>query len=152
MLPEYRCNRCRAHFKDSTILETHQRADEPCARREAPPDDGISKSRQVLLRRRQGKGKSEESRWVEIYQILFPDDDVIPSPCRSKTHCPKRFLALIGLNTTTTGRRLRNWLTPLCCMSTVNLCSENSPRLCGGTWSLSWTSSFKELSRTELRT
>ncbi|PNP79090.1 hypothetical protein FNYG_07528 [Fusarium nygamai] len=86
MLPKFRCNRCRQDQKSAFSLNEHQRADTICQRQsEEPEEDGINEEQERLLRARKRKnGKApqvaEEEKWVEMYKILFPDDDPIPSP------------------------------------------------------------------------
>lgn len=89
MLPKFRCNRCRQDFKSAFNLNEHQRADTICQRQsEEPEEEGIDEEQERLLRvrkRKNGKASqvAEEEKWVEMYKILFPHDDPIPSPCKS---------------------------------------------------------------------
>ncbi|KAF4444460.1 hypothetical protein FACUT_671 [Fusarium acutatum] len=86
MLPKFRCNRCRQDLKSAFSLNEHQRADTICQRQsEEPEEEGIDEEQERLLRVRKRKnGKApqvaEEEKWVEMYKILFPHDDPIPSP------------------------------------------------------------------------
>ncbi|KAG5749575.1 hypothetical protein H9Q70_007781 [Fusarium xylarioides] len=86
MLPKFRCNRCRQDLKSAFNLNEHQRADTVCQRQsEEPEEEGIDEEQERLLRVRKRKnGKApqvaEEEKWVEMYKILFPHDDPIPSP------------------------------------------------------------------------
>ncbi|KAF5538217.1 hypothetical protein FMEXI_9513 [Fusarium mexicanum] len=86
MLPKFRCNRCRQDLKSAFNLNEHQRADTICQRQsEEPEEEGIDEEQERLLRIRKRKnGKApqvaEEEKWVEMYKILFPHDDPIPSP------------------------------------------------------------------------
>ncbi|KAF4501695.1 hypothetical protein FAGAP_2101 [Fusarium agapanthi] len=86
MLPKFRCNRCRQDLKSAFNLNEHQRADTICQRQsEEPEEEGIDEEQERLLRVRKRKnGKApqvaEEEKWVEMYKILFPHDDPIPSP------------------------------------------------------------------------
>lgn len=88
MLPKFRCNRCRQDFKSAFNLNEHQRADNICQRQnEDFAEEGINEEQERLLRIRKRKnGKSrqvaEEEKWVDMYKILFPDDDPIPTPCK----------------------------------------------------------------------
>lgn len=99
MFPKFRCNRCRQDLKSSARLNEHQRADIICQRQsEEPEEEGIDEEKEKLLRARKRKnGKSrqmgEEGKWVEIYKILFPHDDPVPSPCKLMT----RRIQAIGL-------------------------------------------------------
>ncbi|KAG5661143.1 hypothetical protein KAF25_002786 [Fusarium avenaceum] len=86
MFPKFRCNRCRQDLKSSARLNEHQRADIICQRRgEETEEEGIDEEKEKLLRarkRKNGKARQmgEEEKWVEIYKILFPQDDPVPSP------------------------------------------------------------------------
>ncbi|EXK93781.1 hypothetical protein FOQG_04985 [Fusarium oxysporum f. sp. raphani 54005] len=86
MLPKFRCNRCRQDLKSAFNLNEHQRADTICQRQsEEPEEEGIDEEQERLLRvrkRKNGKASqvAEEEKWVEMYKILFPHDDPIPSP------------------------------------------------------------------------
>ncbi|KAM0199897.1 hypothetical protein ACHAPI_002995 [Fusarium lateritium] len=86
MLPKFRCNRCRQDLKSSARLNEHQRADIICQRQsEEAEEEGIDEETEKLLRarkRKNGKARQvgEEEKWVEIYKILFPHDDPVPSP------------------------------------------------------------------------
>ncbi|KAJ4261524.1 hypothetical protein NW762_006951 [Fusarium torreyae] len=86
MLPKFRCNRCRQDLKSAFNLNEHQRSDVICQRQnQEPEDEGIDEEQERLLRARKRKNgkarqKGEEDKWVEMYKIIFPHDDPIPSP------------------------------------------------------------------------
>ncbi|KAL9575609.1 hypothetical protein ACKAV7_000407 [Fusarium commune] len=92
MLPKFRCNRCRQDFKSAFNLNEHQRADNICQRQnEDLAEEGINEEQERLLRIRKRKnGKSrqvaEEEKWVDMYKILFPDDDPVPTPYTELCH------------------------------------------------------------------
>jgi hypothetical protein len=44
---------------------------------------GLTNQQKKLLKPRDRKNKSEEARWKAIYKICFPNDEFIPSPCKS---------------------------------------------------------------------
>ena len=44
--------------------------------------EGLSNEQKRLLKPRD-RNKSEEERWKTIYKICFPNDEFIPSPCKS---------------------------------------------------------------------
>ncbi|KAF4994593.1 hypothetical protein FGRMN_5708 [Fusarium graminum] len=79
-------HRVKQDLKSFTYLNDHQRADIICQRQsEEPEEEGINEEQEKLLRarkRKNGKARqtSEEERWAEMYKILFPHDDPIPSP------------------------------------------------------------------------
>ncbi|KAF5596305.1 hypothetical protein FPANT_4393 [Fusarium pseudoanthophilum] len=76
----------RYDLKSAFNLNEHQRADTICERQsEGPEEEGINEEQERLLRvrkRKNGKARqvTEEEKWVEMYRILFPDDDPVPSP------------------------------------------------------------------------
>jgi len=62
------------------------RADERCEKQDAPPETDtiyISKSQELELRKRK-RETSEEEKWFNIFNILFPGIpvDQRPSPCK----------------------------------------------------------------------
>ncbi|KAF4465114.1 hypothetical protein FALBO_8044 [Fusarium albosuccineum] len=63
-------------------LLNHQRALEPCGLKIEEPQDGINEDQvQALRSRKRPRGNiSEEEKWAEMYKIIFPDDDRVPSP------------------------------------------------------------------------
>ncbi|KAF5665501.1 hypothetical protein FHETE_6613 [Fusarium heterosporum] len=79
-------HRVKQDLKSHTSLNEHQRADIICQRQsEGPEEEGVDEQQEKLLRarkRKNGKARqtSEEERWAEMYRILFPHDDTIPSP------------------------------------------------------------------------
>ncbi|KAH7129937.1 hypothetical protein B0J13DRAFT_678977 [Dactylonectria estremocensis] len=81
-LPKFKCGRCCEEFKTSTQLLSHQQAVEPCKLKIEPPMDGINDEQfQALRSRKRPRGSiSEEEKWVEMYKVIFPDEDMIPSP------------------------------------------------------------------------
>ncbi|RKL29643.1 hypothetical protein BFJ72_g11843 [Fusarium proliferatum] len=92
ILPKFRCNRCRQDFKSASNLNEHQRADNICQRQnEDLAEEGINEEQERLLRIRKRKnGKSrqvtENEKWVDMYKILFPDDNPVPTPYPELCH------------------------------------------------------------------
>ncbi|KAK3380985.1 hypothetical protein B0H63DRAFT_474711 [Podospora didyma] len=84
LLPRYVCNRCGVDFKDAPQLSAHQRVDPPCAVQTRDIlVEGISEMQERQLKSRKRRGATattEPDRWKEMYRIIFPDDDEIPSP------------------------------------------------------------------------
>lgn len=73
-------------FKTETRLSDHQREETACSIQAEDLPEGINDSQFELLRSRKRAGQlevSEEDKWSKIYQIIFPDDDIIPSPCKT---------------------------------------------------------------------
>ncbi|KAI1041499.1 hypothetical protein LB505_001723 [Fusarium chuoi] len=106
--PRFRCNRCRQDLKSAFNLNEHLRADTICERQsEEPEEEGINEEQERLLRirkRKNGKARqvTEEEKWVEMYKILFPDDDPVPSPypelCPLQIEQPEQDIEQAGAN------------------------------------------------------
>ncbi|KAL7629647.1 hypothetical protein AAE478_001169 [Parahypoxylon ruwenzoriense] len=84
-LPQFRCNRCAWEFQNPRELALHQRSARPCELRllEAPLE-GVSpeQEKQLKSRKKDFTNKPEDSKWTDMYFILFPNDDPsdIPTP------------------------------------------------------------------------
>jgi hypothetical protein len=81
------CKRCGSNFKSISELESHELVDAasicPIASFKLK---GITTDQELALKRRR-KGKiSDVDYWKEIYRIIFPGVDPIPSPCKLKSH------------------------------------------------------------------
>ncbi len=74
------CPRCSERFVDPEALKSHQRADVPCKIRVPVSDGTITEEQEKLLRARAKARCSEETKWEEMYHIIFPGEKV-PSPC-----------------------------------------------------------------------
>ncbi|KAK4454189.1 S-adenosyl-L-methionine-dependent methyltransferase [Podospora aff. communis PSN243] len=77
------CPRCWEPFGSDDALREHLREDTACVKQENQTVlAGFTKEQESLLQKRARKGKTEEEKWREMYQILFPDDDpkTMPSP------------------------------------------------------------------------
>ncbi|GAB1312849.1 hypothetical protein MFIFM68171_03059 [Madurella fahalii] len=72
------CPRCFEHFDTADALNNHQRADIPCKVKH-PSSDAITEEQEKQLRARAKAHCSEETRWEEMYRIIFPGEP-IPSP------------------------------------------------------------------------
>lgn len=83
-LPQFKCNRCCCEFQNSTQLADHQRLEVPCNIRLQGQQDGVNEEQILALRsRKKSKGNTPESeKWTKMYKIIFPDDELIPSPCK----------------------------------------------------------------------
>ncbi|KAH6980692.1 hypothetical protein BKA56DRAFT_673176 [Ilyonectria sp. MPI-CAGE-AT-0026] len=81
-LPKFKCGRCCQDFRTSTQLLDHQRADDPCVLKTEEAQDGINEDQFQALRSRKRPrgGLSEEEKWIGVYKIIFPDEDLVPSP------------------------------------------------------------------------
>ncbi|KAH8889999.1 hypothetical protein GQ53DRAFT_186404 [Thozetella sp. PMI_491] len=88
VLAKFRCNRCFQDLKDCASLAAHQRMTVPCEIQEYEAKEGfITDDQEKLLRRKPPRrkssdrgGKTECEKWAEVYKIIFPDDDPLPSP------------------------------------------------------------------------
>ncbi|KAH8653532.1 hypothetical protein BX600DRAFT_515798 [Xylariales sp. PMI_506] len=83
-LPQYYCNRCFAVFATLPDQSIHLDS-EFCIQK--PPEEapeGLDKDQERRLRSRRNtfRESTEEDKWIEIFQILFPNvkDDNIPNP------------------------------------------------------------------------
>jgi hypothetical protein len=80
------CRRCWEQFEDKKEYDSHITAgrDEICDVISGQPPQGICPETEKLLksRKKASKEETEEDRWIAMYRILFPDDLLIPSPCR----------------------------------------------------------------------
>ena len=78
------CPRCYTNFTTKAALDEHQRARVTCELREQQPGENITKEQEELLRKRSKNdcSQGEEDKWTEVYQILFPGDPEVPSPCQ----------------------------------------------------------------------
>lgn len=65
----------------------HSLSDTPCHRRRpenepGPVLEGIGLAQERRLRSRKRTNKTEEDKWRDAYKICFPDDILVPSPCK----------------------------------------------------------------------
>lgn len=72
-------------FNSDTELECHIQAAIACpvGRNTRNYADGFDESQKKLLKSRKMKKEypNEVDYWKEVYRILFPNVDVVPSPC-----------------------------------------------------------------------
>ncbi|KAI8631286.1 hypothetical protein F5Y19DRAFT_25704 [Xylariaceae sp. FL1651] len=79
-LPKHPCFRCWESFEDSELLKKHWRRLDACLLSPEPKLEGIDDSLEEKLKSRKGACKlSETSKWVQIYETIFPGE-VVPSP------------------------------------------------------------------------
>lgn len=60
--------------------------DIPCEVKDCVSQEGVIDDRQEKMirtrpSRKPEREKSEYDKWVDVYRIIFPDDNVIPNPC-----------------------------------------------------------------------
>ncbi|KAH7129006.1 hypothetical protein EDB81DRAFT_950762 [Dactylonectria macrodidyma] len=79
VLPRYQCSRCGQDLASLAGLTEHQRLLIPCQLEYLEPREGIDEDQERRLRARQKKD-SEDNKWFEVYRILFPHDELVPSP------------------------------------------------------------------------
>ena len=103
LIPEYRehlyrrhripvrCSRCGEIFKHQDNLNAHLRNQVPCHIRPEEPIEGVTADTEKRLkcRKKAWPNQTEEDRWREVYQILFPYEEV-PSPCKLITKFLRR--------------------------------------------------------------
>ena len=73
------CPRCFEHFDKPEDLKNHQRSEVPCKLRQMTIES-ISEEKEARLRKRAKAQSTEEEKWAEMYQIIYPGENV-PSPC-----------------------------------------------------------------------
>ncbi|KAK4195303.1 hypothetical protein QBC40DRAFT_289321 [Triangularia verruculosa] len=76
------CQRCKQTFGDFRELADHEMSPQGCVVVHAPPPCDIStiQEKQLKSRKHNAKRKTDEEKWVEIYQLLFPNEDIPSSP------------------------------------------------------------------------
>jgi hypothetical protein len=82
----YYCTRCKEEFKDNQSLNAHllKEKNSLCEESEDQgPLDGLSTQQVADIKKVQHpRGQNLAPSWREIYCIIFPDDEVIPEPCK----------------------------------------------------------------------
>ncbi|KAI1091439.1 hypothetical protein F5B19DRAFT_458385 [Rostrohypoxylon terebratum] len=83
--PQHRCSRCLVDFPNAAGLREHQRAPRACEVTLDQKVDGKMTAAQqtaLLSKKRMPAHSTDESKWNDIYCILFPDTDPanVPSP------------------------------------------------------------------------
>lgn len=91
------CPRCQTRFDDQKSMNTHLKELKMCKIVEKDRQDTVievvSDDAMRLLRSRKGsKHQSNEDRWYDIWNTLFPDDCMPQSPC--KWDCIAEFLRI----------------------------------------------------------
>jgi hypothetical protein len=83
MKPE-QCPRCWETFNSADELIQHARKPTQCEVRPVNKVDGIDAAQCASLRsKRRTEGiRSEEDKWFRVYGIIFPQETVIPLPCK----------------------------------------------------------------------
>ncbi|KFA61103.1 hypothetical protein S40285_10523 [Stachybotrys chlorohalonatus IBT 40285] len=77
------CLRCLVRFKSERELQQHSLQTERCqAKNSAKTIDRFDSDQRKQLGRRtkDPMNKTEESKWTEVYRILFPNVDTVPTP------------------------------------------------------------------------
>jgi hypothetical protein len=82
----HQCSRCNTPFKTHADLSIHYRdSTYPCERQtQASVDDEarFTPDQEKRLRaRKKHSPKTEEEKWAEVFKVLFPLENKIPSPC-----------------------------------------------------------------------
>lgn len=79
------CKRCWKSFKNQEQLDIHLTVDiaSMCDLVPGNPPEGITtdQERRLRSRKKSSRDQSDEGRWREMYQLLFPGEEV-PSPCK----------------------------------------------------------------------
>ncbi|KAK4176860.1 hypothetical protein QBC36DRAFT_290127 [Triangularia setosa] len=76
------CQRCKHTFGDFRELAEHEMSPQGCEVVHAPPPCDIStiQEKQLKSRKHNARRKTDEEKWVEIYQLLFPNEEIPSSP------------------------------------------------------------------------
>lgn len=77
--PKFQCLRCHERFINESVLRNHQRQPEPCKAEPKDPD-WISQEQVNMLRNQRNRSASQEEKWRDMYNILFPEEESIPNP------------------------------------------------------------------------
>ncbi|KEY74980.1 hypothetical protein S7711_01327 [Stachybotrys chartarum IBT 7711] len=85
VLPRFRCPRCYLNLERSDALAAHARTSSPCLIIEHDPDDGFGEEVKEALKDLKVSNDIPE-KWVDIYRLLFPTDQTIPSPYHEHAH------------------------------------------------------------------
>ncbi|KAK4652835.1 hypothetical protein QC762_512940 [Podospora pseudocomata] len=77
------CQRCKQMFGDFKELQGHEMSPQGCELVPGPPPCDIStlQEKQLKSRKHNARRKTDEEKWVEIYQLLFPNEEIPSSPC-----------------------------------------------------------------------
>lgn len=80
------CPRCYIAVETDADLRNHTRG-EQCSVAEPQIMEGITRDQLRTLRKRAAPCRLEEDKWMDVYQLLFPDvlEADVPSPCKSLT-------------------------------------------------------------------
>ncbi|CZR55765.1 uncharacterized protein PAC_05653 [Phialocephala subalpina] len=83
------CKRCWKQFKNQELLDSHLTVDTSsmCELKNGITPDGVTteQERRLRSRKKSSPNQSDEGRWREIYQVLFPNEEV-PSPYFEPVH------------------------------------------------------------------
>ena len=88
-MPQFICPTCNEAFVTVEPFRDHilHGASDDCSHRKRVPHDGVDDAKQKQLKTRQN-GRTERQKWEWMYRILFPDDDIIPTPCKQPPPLP----------------------------------------------------------------
>ncbi|KAH6646192.1 hypothetical protein BKA67DRAFT_96281 [Truncatella angustata] len=80
---KHQCHRCGEVFESSRSLVKHTRSQMVCKLQERGDADDIDQDTVARLKsRKKGPEQTEPERWIALYKILFPNDTIIPDPCK----------------------------------------------------------------------
>jgi len=70
-------------FEDNQSKMQHCQAQETCKVGQNPSITGFLDENKMRLLKQRGKTTASESeKWLSVYQILFPNETSLPSPCK----------------------------------------------------------------------
>jgi predicted methyltransferase len=78
------CQRCKQVFSDARQLNNHEMSAERCEVIDAvsPGDITAYQEKQLKSRKHTAKRQTDEEKWADIYRLLFPGEERVPSPCK----------------------------------------------------------------------
>ncbi|GAB1317820.1 hypothetical protein MFIFM68171_08030 [Madurella fahalii] len=76
------CQRCKQTFNDARELTDHEMSALGCEVIDIDPPGDITtyQEKQLKSRKHGARRQTEEEKWADIYRLLFPDEEQIPSP------------------------------------------------------------------------
>ncbi|KAK4111703.1 hypothetical protein N656DRAFT_148524 [Canariomyces notabilis] len=76
------CQRCKQVFSDARQLNNHEMSAERCEVIDAvsPGDITAYQEKQLKSRKHTAKRQTDEEKWADIYRLLFPGEERVPSP------------------------------------------------------------------------
>ena len=79
----HQCLRCKTLFVSQEELEIHTVATEACEVKISGPVEGFNQQteKQLRSRKKDFPGQTGAEKWMSIYKVLFPGEQLPQSPC-----------------------------------------------------------------------